>query len=148
MRQFHWVTHSKNLCNYSTHKFFSVLASHWLVAASNTGHSPSSGFPNYPLPNSQLLTSHFSLLTTTTLDWLNHNCPSPSHIATDDESVSKSWYRAPSWGPWPDIFFLLIWKLLSCSIGAPSLTRGRVCHLSVIVRISKSIVSTHIYLQI
>jgi hypothetical protein len=25
--------------------------------------------------------------------------PSPSHIATDGQSVSKSWYRAPSWGP-------------------------------------------------
>jgi hypothetical protein len=72
---------------------------------------------------------------------------SQRHIATDDQSVSKSWYRAPSWGPWPDFFFL-IWKFLSCLIGAPSLTRGRVCHLSVIVRISKSIVSIHIYLQI
>jgi hypothetical protein len=30
--------------------------------------------------------------------------PSPSHIATDGQSVSKSWYRAPSWGPWPDIY--------------------------------------------
>jgi hypothetical protein len=66
---------------------------------------------------------------------------SQSHISTDDQSVSKSWYGAPSWGPWPDIyiyFFFLIWKFLSCSIKAPSLTRGRVCHLSVIVRISKS----------
>jgi hypothetical protein len=29
---------------------------------------------------------------------------SQSHIATGDQSVSKSWYRAPSWGPWPDIY--------------------------------------------
>jgi hypothetical protein len=33
--------------------------------------------------------------------------------------------------------FFLIWKLFSCPFGSPSLTRGRVCHLSVIVRISK-----------
>jgi hypothetical protein len=30
--------------------------------------------------------------------------PSPNYIATDGQSVSKSWYRAPSWGPWPDIY--------------------------------------------
>jgi hypothetical protein len=54
---------------------------------------------------------------------------------TISQSVSKSWYRAPSWGPWPIFFsFFLILMLLSFSIGAPSLTRGRVCHLSVIVR--------------
>jgi hypothetical protein len=29
---------------------------------------------------------------------------SQSHIATEDQSVSKSWYRAPSWCPWPDIY--------------------------------------------
>jgi hypothetical protein len=69
--------------------------------------------------------------------WMNCGLsPSPSHIATDgqsvclswcrapaglsqvqvqvqvqvtlqltvSQSVSKSWYRAPSWGPWPDIY--------------------------------------------
>jgi hypothetical protein len=30
--------------------------------------------------------------------------PSPSYIATDGQSVSKSWHRAPSWGPLPDIY--------------------------------------------
>jgi hypothetical protein len=38
---------------------------------------------------------------------------------------------SPVWGSWPDIYFDL--KLQSCPYGAPSLTRGRVCHLSVIV---------------
>jgi hypothetical protein len=30
---------------------------------------------------------------------LSQPSPSPSHIATDGQSVSKSWYRAPTWGP-------------------------------------------------
>jgi hypothetical protein len=49
--------------------------------------------------------------------------PSPSHIATDGQSVSKSWCRAPS-GVHDQIifFFFLIWNFLSCSIGTPSLT--------------------------
>jgi hypothetical protein len=33
------------------------------------------------------------------------HCQNHSHIATDDQSVSKSWYRAPFWGPWPVFFF-------------------------------------------
>jgi hypothetical protein len=36
--------------------------------------------------------------------WLLTPSPSPSHIATDGQPVSKSWYRAPSWDPWPDIY--------------------------------------------
>jgi hypothetical protein len=63
---------------------------------------------------------------------------------TISQSVSLGTEHLP--GAHDQIYiFFLIWKFLSCSIGAPSLTRGRVCHLSVIVRISKSIVSIHIY---
>jgi hypothetical protein len=54
---------------------------------------------------------------------------SKSHC--DWRSVSLSWCRAPAGAH--DQMFLLAWKLLSCPCGAPSLTRGRVCHLSVIV---------------
>jgi hypothetical protein len=60
LRQSHWVTHSKTDCNYSAHKAFSVFTSRCLVAASNSGLSPSSGFPNSPQP--QLPASHFSQL--------------------------------------------------------------------------------------
>jgi hypothetical protein len=31
---------------------------------------------------------------------------SRSHIATDGQSVSKSWCRAPLWGSWSDVFLL------------------------------------------
>jgi hypothetical protein len=50
-----------------------------------------------------------------------------SHIATDGQSVSKSWCRAPSRAH--DQIFITMWQLLSCYCGAPSLTRGRVCLL-------------------
>jgi hypothetical protein len=56
---------------------------------------------------------------------------SQSHIAPDVQSVCMSWCRAPSGAH--DQLFILSWKLLSCPYGAPSLTRGRVCRLSVIV---------------
>jgi hypothetical protein len=56
-------------------------------------------------------------------------CQSQSHIATDGQSISKSWYRAPSGAH--DQIFISAWKLRSCFRGAPSLTRGRVCLLYV-----------------
>jgi hypothetical protein len=46
---------------------------------------------------------------------------SQSDIAADGQSVCLSWCRAPT-GAHDQIFFL-IWKSLSCSFGAPSLTR-------------------------
>jgi hypothetical protein len=47
-----------------------------------------------------------------------------------------SWYRAPLWDLRPDITScrnVAVWNLRSCFCGAPSLTRGRVCLLSVTV---------------
>jgi hypothetical protein len=55
---------------------------------------------------------------------------SQSHFTTDDQSVSMSWCRAQS-GTFDQrylfIFFFLNYGLVL--FGAPSLTRGRVCHL-------------------
>jgi hypothetical protein len=54
-----------------------------------------------------------------------------SHIATDDQSVSKSWCRAPS-GAHDQIFITVVhFGFVFC--GAPSLTRGRVCLLYMIL---------------
>jgi hypothetical protein len=61
---------------------------------------------------------HGSFLTT-------YNIQSQSHIATDGQSVSKSWCRAQSGTH--DQIFLTMWQLRSCSCRSPSLTRGRVC---------------------
>jgi hypothetical protein len=73
------------------------------------------------------LSSHLRL----TRNW---NCPcnctdrqSQSHIMTDDQSVSASWFRAPSGAH--DQILITVWQLLFCRYRAPPLTRGRVCHL-------------------
>jgi hypothetical protein len=52
---------------------------------------------------------------------------SQSHITTDDQSVSASWFRAPSGAH--DQILITVWQLLFCRYRAPPLTRGRVCHL-------------------
>jgi hypothetical protein len=46
---------------------------------------------------------------------------------TVSQSVSKSWCPAPSGAH--DQIFVTVWQLRSCFCGAPSLMRGRVCHL-------------------
>jgi hypothetical protein len=48
----------------------------------------------------------------------------------DGQSVSMSWFRAPLWGPWPhfSLFPFFCWTI-ALRLGAPSLTRGRVCNL-------------------
>jgi hypothetical protein len=58
-------------------------------------------------------------------------------------SVSMSWCWAPS--GFHDQMFVTVWRLLLCLCGAPSLTRGQVCRLSVRVCIFKSFVSTYMY---
>jgi hypothetical protein len=50
---------------------------------------------------------------------------SQSHIATDGQSISKSWCRAPSGAI--DQIFIILWQLRSCFCWSTSLTRGRVC---------------------
>jgi hypothetical protein len=63
------------------------------------------------------------------------------HVATDGQSVSMSWCRAPSGSH--DQMFVTVWRLLLCLYGALSLTGGRVCRLSVRVCIL-SCLSVHI----
>jgi hypothetical protein len=60
LRRSHWVTQSKNHCNYITQKVFSVFIIRRLVAAANDGRSLSSGFPK--CHRAQLQPSHFSQL--------------------------------------------------------------------------------------
>jgi hypothetical protein len=56
---------------------------------------------------------------------------SQSHIATDGQSVSKSWCRAPD--------FITVWQLRSCFCGAPSLTKGRVCLLYMLLALASAV---------
>jgi hypothetical protein len=60
---------------------------------------------------------------------------SQNHIATDGQSVSKSWCQAPSGSH--DL--LLSWQLRSCICGAPSLTRGRFCLLYMLLALASAV---------
>jgi hypothetical protein len=57
-----------------------------------------------------------------------------SHIATDGQSFSKSWCRAPSGAH--DQIFITLWQLRSCLCRAPSLARGRVCLLYMLLTLA------------
>jgi hypothetical protein len=56
---------------------------------------------------------------------------------TDGQSVSKSWCQAPSVSH--DQIFITIWQLRSCFRGAPSLTRGWVFLLYMLLVIASAI---------
>jgi hypothetical protein len=60
---------------------------------------------------------------------------SESHIATDGQSVSKSWCRAPSEAH--DQIFITVWQLRSCFCGAPSLMRRWVCLLYMLLALAR-----------
>jgi hypothetical protein len=62
---------------------------------------------------------------------------SQSHIATDCQPISKSWCRAPSAAH--DQIFISPWHLRSCFCGAPSLTRGRVCLLYMLLALASAV---------
>jgi hypothetical protein len=53
---------------------------------------------------------------------------SESHFTADSQWIRMSWFRAHFVHVWPDIASfsrVLVWNLLSCVSGAPSLTRGQ-----------------------
>jgi hypothetical protein len=64
---------------------------------------------------------------------------SQSHTATDGQSVSKSWCRTSSGAQ--DQIFIIVWHLRSCFCGAPSLTRGRVCLLYMLLVLARAVFS-------
>jgi hypothetical protein len=74
---------------------------------------------------------------------------SQSHVTTDGQSVSQyAKVSNPLWDLWPDITFcpkIVVSNLLSCLYRVPSLTRGRVCHLSFSVYNNLSVFTSSIY---
>jgi hypothetical protein len=76
---------------------------------------------------------------------LGRQSQSQSHITTDGQSVCLSWCRAPSGAH--DHILVTVWELLSCPLGAPSVTRGRVCHVLGSVDSNKSTVRIYKYLH-
>jgi hypothetical protein len=62
---------------------------------------------------------------------------SQSHIATDGQSVSKSWCRAESGAH--DQIFITVSQLRSCFCGAASLTRGWVCLWYMVLALARAV---------
>jgi hypothetical protein len=73
-----------------------------------------------------------------TREWTVNSSQSQSHIATDSQSVSKSWCRAPYGAH--DQIFIMVWQLRSCFCGAPSLRRGRICLLYMLLALSGEVI--------
>jgi hypothetical protein len=69
---------------------------------------------------------------------------SKSHY-TDGQSISKSWCWAPSEAH--DQIFITLWQLCSCFSGAPSLTRGQVCVLYVLLALASVVFLESEYLR-
>jgi hypothetical protein len=79
----------------------------------------------------------FSCLNSLTTSELTEQSQSQSHIATDGQSVSKSWCRAPFEAY--DQIFSTVWQLRSCFLwGALSDERTGLSFVRVIASISKS----------
>jgi hypothetical protein len=56
---------------------------------------------------------------------------SESYVTTDGQSASLSWNKAPIWG---------FRQLRVCWRGAPSLTRGRVCRLQLLLALASAVI--------
>jgi hypothetical protein len=65
--------------------------------------------------------------------WLtsNQSCQSKNYVTTDGQSVNLSWCQAPSWAQ--D-------QLRVCWSEAPSLTRGRVCSLRLLLALASAVI--------
>jgi hypothetical protein len=112
-------------------KVFSVFASRCSVAAFNGGRSPSSEFPN--CPRLQLPPSHFSQLQLSTDSTVEVKV---TLQLTGNHSVSL--------GVEPHLGLMTRYLLLCGSYGlvfcvAPSLTRGQVCLLYILLGLPKAV---------
>jgi hypothetical protein len=67
------------------------------------------------------------------------NQQSQNYVPTDGQSASLSWCQVPIWDPRPD--FCYARQLRVCRCGAPSMTRGRVCRLQLLLALVSAVVS-------
>jgi hypothetical protein len=72
-----------------------------------------------------------------TQDFQSLESQSQSYIATDGRSITKSWCRVPSGAH--DQIFITVWQLRSCFCGAPSLMRGWVCLLYMLLVLASAV---------
>jgi hypothetical protein len=97
---------------------FSVLTSHFLVTAPNNGYSSASlliSLPTYSRSQSQ------------------------SYVTTDGGSASLFWCQAPS-GAQDQVLVTVSCQLQVCLGGTPSLTRGWVCLLQLLLAFANAVI--------
>jgi hypothetical protein len=63
---------------------------------------------------------------------------SQSYITTDGQPASLSRNKAPIWAY--DQILIIVWQLRVCGVGAPSLTRGRVCRLQLLLVLASAVI--------
>jgi hypothetical protein len=61
---------------------------------------------------------------------------SRSYGTTDGQSASLSWCQAPIWGTWPDLYYS---QLRVCWCETPSLTKGLVCSLELLLCLASAV---------
>jgi hypothetical protein len=99
--------------------FFSII-----LPNANSGDSTQFNSPAPKLRSRQAGVSNLNQL----------KCHNQRHITTDGRSISKSWCQAPSGAH--DHIFITLWQLRYCFCGAPSLTRGRICLLYMLLALA------------
>jgi hypothetical protein len=77
-------------------------------------------------------------LVTAGCHWLSTESESESNVTTDGQPASLSWSKAPHLGL-TTRSLLHVWQLRSWSCGAPSLTRGRVCPLYMLLDLASAV---------
>jgi hypothetical protein len=75
----------------------------------------------------------------------NSRIQSQTYVTTDGQSVSLSWCQAPSGVQ--DQNFVTVRQLPVSSCGLPSLTRGRVCRLQLLLSLASEVSACHLYLH-
>jgi hypothetical protein len=66
-------------------------------------------------------------------------CPeSESYVTTDGQPAGLSWNKTPIWDLRPDLYYCM--KFAGLLIGAPSLTRGRVCRLQLLLALASAVI--------
>jgi hypothetical protein len=106
-----------------------------LVAASSWGRSPSTGFPNWPLPQLPAsATLNWLPADSLSLDWL----VSKIYVTTDGQSAGLSWCQTPIWGPRPDFYYCQ--TVEGFVTRGASLPRRRVCRLQLLLVLSSAVI--------
>jgi hypothetical protein len=62
---------------------------------------------------------------------------SESYVTTEGQSASLSWNKESFWGLWPDFWYCQSFVGLC---GALSLTRGRICHLQLLLALTSALI--------